>query len=218
MPRNKLDDFTRAYIEAMLWSTTDESDESGGEPLDQNYGIDDIAPETMELIVEDCADFQKRFGHLIEDEPEVRGEDRWDRWELAGHDFWLTRVGSGVGFWVGDWPKNGDELSEASKSYGSFDLFVEDGVISYGSSPDYYRSHRHVGEIREARRQVPVYTVEPGRNVYRNGQPFVSVGREGGTIPADADEVAHALADALNQLKWEPRWGGKRTAEARRRR
>src|SRR5271155_1781538 len=138
----KLDAFTRSYIEAMLFSTNDESDEGGGEPLDRNYSASDIAPETMELIVEDCADFQKRFGQLITDEPEVRGEEKWGRWELAGGDYWFTREGHGSGFWDGDWPKNGDELTKAAKSYGPFELYVEDGVISYGSSPEYYRSHR----------------------------------------------------------------------------
>ena len=52
MPR--LDAFTRAYVEAALWSSTDESNDQGGDPLDANYSIDDIAPETMELIVEDA--------------------------------------------------------------------------------------------------------------------------------------------------------------------
>jgi|HubBroStandDraft_4_1064222.scaffolds.fasta_scaffold45355_2 hypothetical protein len=158
----KFDAFTRAYIEAALCSTNDESDEGGGEPLDKNYGPEDIAPETMELIVEDCADFQKRFGQLIEDEPAVRGEDRWDRWELAGHDFWLTREGHGAGFWDGDWPKHGDELTEASKSYGSFELYVHDGVI-YGPGADRYRKHRSVTELRSAARgPYIVYAITHG--------------------------------------------------------
>lgn len=128
----RLDEFTRAYIEAMLFSTSDQSDEQGGEPLDKNYSVSDIAPETMELIVEDCADFQKRFGHLIEDD----GGD----WGRAGHDFWLTREGHGAGFWDGGWPNHGDELSEAAKSYGGFDLTVGDDGLIYGPNPDYYRN------------------------------------------------------------------------------
>jgi len=143
--RGQIDTFTEAYIAAALWSTNDESDEAGGEPLDQNYGPADIAPETMQLIVEDTADFQKRFGHLIENEPKVRGEDRWDRWELAGHDFWLTREGHGAGFWDGDWPVNGDALTKAAKSYGGFELYVGDDGTIYGPPPDLYRK-RHEQE------------------------------------------------------------------------
>jgi hypothetical protein len=148
----KLDDFTRSYIETMLWSTNDESDESGGVPLDQNYGPEDIDPETMELIIEDCADFQKRFGHLIEDDDPELPRNTTDRWDLAGYHFWLNREDHGVGFWNGAWPKHGDELSDAAKSYGEFDLQVDDGII-YGPGAEYYRSHRHVGEAR--RRPAP---------------------------------------------------------------
>lgn len=127
-PRD-LDSFTSAYIEAALWSTNDESDpNTGGDPLDANYGIGDITAKTMQLIVEDCADFQKRFGHLIadDDSPEIQ---RWGRDELAGHDFWLTRAGHGAGFWDGGWPKHGDELTEAAKQYGEFYLQVYRGRI-----------------------------------------------------------------------------------------
>jgi hypothetical protein len=136
----------------MLWSTNDESDESGGVPLDQNYGPEDIDPETMELIIEDCADFQKRFGHLIEDDDPELPRNTTDRWDLAGYHFWLNREDHGVGFWNGAWPKHGDELSDAAKSYGEFDLQVDDGII-YGPGAEYYRSHRHVGEAR--RRPAP---------------------------------------------------------------
>lgn len=141
MPRRSNPDaFTRAYIEAALWSTSDESDEQGGEPLDKNYGPGDIAAETMELIEEDCADFQKRFGQLIEDDDPRGLHGEYDRWEKAGHDFWLTRNGHGAGFWDGDWPKHGDELTEAAKSYGEFELYVGDDGMIYGPTPDQYRN------------------------------------------------------------------------------
>ena len=137
--------FTRAYIEAALWSTSDESDERGGEPLDKNYGPDDIAPETMALIEEDCANFAKRWGRLIEadDSPEIQ---KWGRWSLAGHDFWLTREGHGAGFWDGGWPKHGDELTKAAKAYGSFDLYVGDDGLIYGPPPDWYQG-RHARKL-----------------------------------------------------------------------
>ncbi len=43
-------------------------------------------------------------------------------------------------------------------------------------------------------------TVEPGRNIYRDGQPFVSVGREGNTRPVDADSFTHLAALAPEML------------------
>jgi hypothetical protein len=138
MPRNekRLDAFTRAYIEAMLWSSMDNTDEQGGEPLDANYGPEDIAPETMELIVEDCSDFQERYADLLVDSGINYGR--------AGHCFWLSREGHGSGFFDEDTidEEFRDPLQEAAESYGSFDLQVDDGVI-YGPPVEWYRSHHH---------------------------------------------------------------------------
>src|SRR6187399_2143255 len=80
-----LDVFTKAYIEAALWSSNDNSDESGGEPLDKNYGLDDIAEETLEEMVRDCENFQRENEKYIP----------VDLLSNAGHDFWLTRNGHG---------------------------------------------------------------------------------------------------------------------------
>lgn len=111
-----MDKFTIAYIEAALWSSTDNSDESGGNPLDDNYGIEDLSPETLASIIEDCQAFQRDYAVAIGDEL-----------ERAGHDFWLTRNGHGAGFWDGDWDDDvGKRLTEASDVYGSIDLYVGD--------------------------------------------------------------------------------------------
>ena len=115
-----MDKFTSAYIEAALWSSMDESDEQGGEPLDANYGIDDISPETLASILDDCKAFQQDHAEDIDSEL-----------ERAGHDFWLTRNGHGAGFFDGDWGDDiGHRLTEASELYGSVDLYVgDDGLI-----------------------------------------------------------------------------------------
>lgn len=115
-----MDPFTIAYIEAALWSSLDESDEHGGEALDANYGVDDIAPETLASILNDCKAFQ-----------EAHADDIGSELEQAGHDFWLTRNGHGTGFWDGNWEDEiGQRLTEASDVYGSVDLYVgDDGLI-----------------------------------------------------------------------------------------
>ena len=127
-----MDEFTWAYMEAALWSTNDESDESGGEPLDANYTIDDIAPETRSQMINDARSFQQMHAELIEidDSPAIREHGRWS---LAGHDFWLTRNGHGSGFWDGDWPKSGDALTKAAEGFGAYDLYVGDDGLIYGS-------------------------------------------------------------------------------------
>jgi len=115
----KLDTFTLAYIVCALWSTNDESDEQGGEPLDKNYGQDDIAPETLASMVDDCKRFQAEHWEMIQDDI-----------ERAGHDFWLTRNGHGAGFWDGDWPEHGDTLTEACEKWKEVNLYLgDDGKI-----------------------------------------------------------------------------------------
>ena len=116
----KLDDFTRAYIECALWSTDDESTEQGGEPLDENYTVEDIARETLARMAADCQAFQEKHGELIGGET-----------ERAGHEFWLTRNGHGAGFWDGDWEEPAAKtLTDAAHAFGEFDLYVgDDGKI-----------------------------------------------------------------------------------------
>ena len=121
-------DFIDAYIEAMLWSSTDNSNEQGGEPLDKNYDENDIAPEFMKQINEDCKDFlESNFDYVSDDI------------SRAGHDFWLTRNGHGAGFWDGDWEfevdvKNaGKHLTEMSKAYGEITPYVGDDGKIYGA-------------------------------------------------------------------------------------
>ena len=114
-----LDTFTNAYIATALWSSNDESTPQGGEFMDLNYSVDDIAPETLEKIKADCAKFQSENWDMIEHDL-----------DQAGHDFWLTRNGHGAGFFDGDWPKNGDKLTEICKTYNEVNLYVgDDGKI-----------------------------------------------------------------------------------------
>lgn len=126
-----LDEFTMAYLEAALWSTNDESDDNGGEPMDKNYDFDDIAPEALEKVKADCAKFQADNADWINRKhclnysttPEAR----------AGHDFWLTRNGHGAGFWDGDWSKESEAvLTVASKKFGEVNPYVGDDGKLYG--------------------------------------------------------------------------------------
>lgn len=121
--RSKLDEFTQAYIEAALWSSMDESNDQGGHPLDKNYSASDIAPATLAKMVADCKAFQGANWNDISSDP-----------KRAGHDFWLTRNGHGAGFWDGDWPKAvGKRLTQDSKAYGEFNLYVGDDKRIHGS-------------------------------------------------------------------------------------
>jgi|HubBroStandDraft_4_1064222.scaffolds.fasta_scaffold00070_71 hypothetical protein len=117
----KLDEFTIAYIEAALWSSTDESDEFGGEPMDKNYSTADLSPEALAKIQMDCDRFQSMNCRTI-----------IGREEQAGHDFWLTRNRHGAGFWDGDWEeRTGAELTEYSHKQGECNLYVGDDGLLY---------------------------------------------------------------------------------------
>ena len=134
----ELDEFTSAYIKAALWSTNDWADESGGEPLDQNYGPEHLSLETLERFKADCAKFQTFYGHLLTKANRRRRDDISPE-ALGGHDFWLTRAGHGAGFWDGDWEKKvGEILTTAAKSFGELELEVGDNgrIHGWGGNPD----------------------------------------------------------------------------------
>lgn len=119
----QLDDFTLAYLEAALWSSMDNADDTGGEPLDANYSVEDIAPETLAQMVTDCAEFQGIYSALLAEIDPIQ----------AGHDFWLTRNRHGAGFWDRGLGELGDKLTNAAHTFGDFDLYVGDDGLIYGS-------------------------------------------------------------------------------------
>lgn len=128
MTTEDLDRMVAQYVGTALWSSHDESDESGGEPMDSNYDADDIDEDSLARMRKDCERFGKANAEQIE---QWAGND--DAWEQAGHDFWLTRNGHGAGFWArsrGEWPDDGAQLTEASHEYGECDLYVgDDGKV-----------------------------------------------------------------------------------------
>lgn len=106
------------YQIAALWSSVDDD----GEPLDDQYDVSDIAPDTVKQMREDVADFVNANAALLEESGQSE--------EQIGHDFWLTRNGHGAGFWDRGLGEVGDKLTEACDPYGNVDLYVgDDGKI-----------------------------------------------------------------------------------------
>lgn len=110
-----------AYLETMLWASTDDH----GEPLDEHYGPEDLAPVARQATLTELQDF---WDLLLRELPQVA--DQYTLRDLA-HDFWLTRNGHGAGFWDGAYPADlGRELTKWAKSFGSQDVYVgEDGLL-----------------------------------------------------------------------------------------
>lgn len=116
----ELDTFTRAYLEAALWITQDDN----GGPLEDKYGVADIAPESLKAIVDDCKAFQEDNQSLLIDRHLTR---RVCPLSQAGLDFFLTRNGHGAGFWDGAWKDDvGKILTRSAKVYGSQDVYIGD--------------------------------------------------------------------------------------------
>ena len=128
------DPMVQGYLVAALWSSNDESTESGGEPFDSNYEITDIDPKSSEQAKADCAAFKEKAGALLEGYGDA---------SQVGHDFWLTRNGHGAGFWDRyldfDDPaerekakETGKKLTEIAKTFGELNpILGDDGKIHF---------------------------------------------------------------------------------------
>jgi hypothetical protein len=126
MPR-KLDDFTSAYLEAALWSSTDDDDE----PLDRDYGIEDFAPEAIKQAVKDAATFQADNADDLDEAAEFGTRGEWSTDEQHGHDFWLTRNRHGAGFWDRGYGVVGKRLTKAAQAYSEVNIEVGDDGLLY---------------------------------------------------------------------------------------
>lgn len=111
--------FFEAYVDCALWSSTDDGDK----PLNDNYGPEDIAPESLTSMRMDCHDFREANAELLAEISE----------EQAGHDFWLTRNHHGAGFWDRGLGKVGDQLTKQAHAYGECYLYVGDDGKLYSN-------------------------------------------------------------------------------------
>lgn len=120
------DAFFTGYLECALWSSTDDD----GNPLDDDFDLEDIDPASLAKLREYALDFftanRELFGL---------------HYEQAGHDFWLTRNGHGAGFWDrGDLyehddseGQNGRKLTDAAHVYGECNLYIGDDGKLYAT-------------------------------------------------------------------------------------
>lgn len=121
---DELDDFTRAYIEAIYFTDEDGFD-----------GNTMLSTEAFEQIKADCAKFQADAHYLL---AQAYAQDGYDAAQ-AGHDFWLTRNGHGSGFWDrkeldGLSTINatlGDRLTKIAKEFRSLSLVKGDDGLLY---------------------------------------------------------------------------------------
>ena len=116
--------FLNAYIEAALWSSTDDE----GDPMDRKYCEGDIHGDTLALMSADCAAFQAANAEFLA--RTINGEYGADA--INGHNFWLSRNGHGAGFFCPDSVPDDckEPLQKAARKCDEFNLYVgDDGKI-----------------------------------------------------------------------------------------
>lgn len=121
-------EFFDAYVEAALWSSTYETPDREDNPMDD--GEHELAQETRDAMLKDCADFLAYCGASgLDPVPDYHCPE-YGNAEKSGHDFWLTRNGHGCGYWDRGLGDVGDALSDAAATFGGADLYVgDDGLI-----------------------------------------------------------------------------------------
>lgn len=128
--------FIEGYLTAALWSSTDtlpgSLDESGeGETVNlDNYEWADGESEKLQA---QCISFIHYAENALLEYSEKYKPNEHDVWECAGHDFGLTRNGHGVGFWDRGLGELGKRLTDASKAFGTVDLYLGDDEKVYVS-------------------------------------------------------------------------------------
>ena len=109
MAKQELDNFTRNYIIAALWSDHGDTCEF----LDNKYKIDDINAETQAEMIADCKRFQEEQAVQLQQIP-----------LYTGFDFFLSRNGHGGPSCFGD------ILQDAARAFGEWHLAeYGDGTI-----------------------------------------------------------------------------------------
>jgi len=115
--------FVAAYIECAFFTDTGEGDQP---PADGELAESARADATF-----DCGHFVDEARSLLEEAVTRVGYDS----TRAGHDFWYTRNGHGVGYWGRDELSEdglGDRLSEIAKRQGGASLYQgDDGLIYF---------------------------------------------------------------------------------------
>lgn len=109
-----LTEMVEGYLACALWTSMDDD----GEPLDDDYTLDDLAADTRLRMQADCACFLAEVWEALSHVDLEAGQ--------VGHDFWLTRNGHGAGFWGRCLGVFGDSLTEAAQVHGRYDLYTDE--------------------------------------------------------------------------------------------
>jgi|TARA_Y100000310_G_C20568456_1_gene756770 hypothetical protein len=106
------------YLEVALFSSLNPRGDKG-ETLISNYNIKDIAKSSLAIAKKDLKKFKKEAGDIL---------NRYDAGNV-GHDFWLTRVGSGGESWFDSYDQvkgDGFTLTRIAKKFTDLTPYIGD--------------------------------------------------------------------------------------------
>lgn len=119
----QLDAFTRAYIEAVYFTDTGDSEQPSGEL--------EMSADAIERAKADCDAFRTVANEYLAEACEREGYSE----ARAGHDFWLTRNGHGAGFWDRDELDEGElgqKLATIAQTCGQTGIYAgDDGLLHF---------------------------------------------------------------------------------------
>lgn len=121
--------FLLGYQRCLLWST---SGDYNGQEYESLEGFK-MSGQLAQATADDCMAFYlANLEDIREAAARYGASNDPTGFEPAGHDFWLTRVGHGAGYWDGDLPQAlGDRLTEASKKAGEVWPYIGDNGQVY---------------------------------------------------------------------------------------
>lgn len=136
-----IDDMVTGYLACQLWAGLDlgREDESGNNrPLDENYGVDDIADTYVDSVRHEIREtvgahplaVRMYLSHLSTRSRVAAGFGRVDQAitsEYFGHDLYLTRERHGTGFWDRGLGELGEYLTRIAQGLGCAELLWDDG-------------------------------------------------------------------------------------------
>lgn len=122
--------FIDGYIDCALWADCMPYIPEGANPDEFEHGgmeLAEITPEARKAMAAECnkfidANIDDLYIYTLEGLTEG----------YAGHDFWLTRCGHGVGYWSRGLMDLGERLSAAARAYGepAIPYELEDGTVT----------------------------------------------------------------------------------------
>jgi hypothetical protein len=115
----------QGYLECQLWAGLDTSreDNSDNNPnYDENYDVADVSIEYVQHVTDELIDVVTQHPLAVRMYLNAREREGYDRNELFGHDFYLTREHHGAGFWDRGLGDLGEYLTKVAQTYGSAEM------------------------------------------------------------------------------------------------